>query len=255
MLFFVHNTLTAELAVCGYNAVTTLSLVHPEYINRLFLREDMLYSFTHVCKQLAARRHMYKICSNEELERICKSTHHQGVVAMIEEPKRIPLSREDLNRWAAENLTGIILNAVGNDHNLGAIIRSAAFFDSHFVIVSDTDGAAFITTSTYRIAEGGMEYVEVRTLQNIAAFLKEASTQLTVIGADLHARLRIHDMKSFIPERKKGFVLVVGNEEHGLEPDVRLNCPLLMRIPGTATPESLNVAQAATIFLYEVYNC
>jgi len=75
----MRNKLTDELAVCGLNAVIAVAEHHPEQINRLFLREDRLASFTKICKNLAERKRPYKICEDDELERICKSTHHHGV--------------------------------------------------------------------------------------------------------------------------------------------------------------------------------
>jgi len=52
---------------------------------------------------------------------------------------------------------------------------------------------------------------------------------------------------------RRGFILVVGNEEHGLSTEVKDGCSYLARIPGTGNIESLNVAQAATLFLHELY--
>jgi TrmH RNA methyltransferase len=98
----MRNKLTDELAVCGVNAVLALGEYHPETINRLFLREERLQTFSGICKQLAERKRPYKICEDGELERVCKSVHHQGVAAMIEEPVVSPLSQEDLDLWAAE---------------------------------------------------------------------------------------------------------------------------------------------------------
>ncbi|MCL2480033.1 MAG: RNA methyltransferase, partial [Treponema sp.] len=131
----MHNKLTDELAVCGFNAVIALAENHPETINRLFIRKDRFALFTKTCKKLAERKRPYKICEDEELERISKSLHHQGIVAMIEEPVVGPLTREDLDFWASESKTGLVLHEVGNDHNLGAIARAAAFFDVHFIVL------------------------------------------------------------------------------------------------------------------------
>jgi TrmH RNA methyltransferase len=47
--------------------------------------------------------------------------------------------------------------------------------------------------------------------------------------------------------------VVLGNEETGLPPEVRESCRVLLRIPGTGNIESLNVAQAATLFLHELF--
>jgi RNA methyltransferase, TrmH family len=251
------NKMTQELAVCGLNAVIAVAEYHPEQINRLFFREERLKQFTGICKQLAERKRPYKICEDEELEKICKSTHHQGVVAMIYLPELAPMSQEDLVEWSREGKTGLVLDSVGNDHNLGAMIRSAAFFDVKYVVISEKDSEARLTTGAYRVAEGGMEHVTVRSLHNTAAFLRDASRSLITIGTDTRARQRIEHLQKIIQEKKKGshngIALVLGNEETGLPDDVKGACSVLVRIPGTGLLDSLNVAQAATLFMHRVF--
>jgi TrmH RNA methyltransferase len=245
--------LTNELAVCGLNAVAALGEYHPEQIKRLFLRADRLEQLSGLCRTLADRKKPYKLCDDAELERVCKSHHHQGAVAMINEPLVEPLSREDLETWSREGKTGLILVSVGNDHNLGAIVRSAAFFGATYVALAATGEAARLTTSAYRVAEGGMEHVEFRSLTNPAGFLKAAARSLLIIGAEHRARLRIRDLRTIVAEHPPGVALVVGNEEKGLPPAIRERCTALVRIPGTGVMDSLNVAQAATLFLHELY--
>jgi len=278
----MRNKLTDELAVCGLNAVLAVCEFHPDTVNRLFLREDRLKSFTGICKKLALRKRPYKICLDEELERVCKSTHHQGVVAMIEQPVVAPLSPEDLDFWAAERKTGILLHAIGNDHNLGAIVRAAAFFDVHFIVLNEKDQGfhgteqdsngtdpnsdgkdqgVMLSTSAYRVAEGGMEHVTVRRVNSTAAFLKDASKCIVTIAADIRARMRIRDMGPILREKsvklqkkgRAGMVLVLGNEETGLPLNVKNQCSCEFRIPGTGLIESLNVSQAAAVFLHEIF--
>ncbi|GHV85501.1 RNA methyltransferase [Spirochaetia bacterium] len=271
----MYNKLTNELAVCGINAVRSLSEVHPEKINRLFLREERLPLFTRLCKNLAERKRPYKMCDDEELERLCKTSHHQGIVAMIHEPVVEPAAPEDLETWAAAEKTGLLLCDIGNDLNLGAIVRSAAFFDASPIILTENrftrktevpspetdsepvmDTFVRLSTAAYRAAEGGMEHVEFRSVRSPAAFLRSASKQLVTIGTDPRARIRIHDLPKIIQEQRKkksGIVLVLGNEETGLPPEVKEFCSILARIPGTGAIESLNVAQAASLFLQELY--
>ena len=268
----MRNKLTDELAVCGMNAVLAAGEYHPLTINRLFLREDRLQSFTHICKQLAERKRPYKICDDEELERICKSVHHQGVVAMIEEPVIDPLSIEDLDVWANEGKTGVILHYVGNDHNIGAIARAAAFFDVSYIVLNESempDSEEYkyglrLTTSAYRIAEGGFEHLTVRKISNTAAFLKDASKKLVTIGTDTRARRRITDLSGIVKSsplaknskaasKRPGVALVLGNEETGLPQNVKDQCSCLLRIPGTGNIESLNVSQAAALFFHAIF--
>ncbi|MCL1815624.1 MAG: RNA methyltransferase [Treponema sp.] len=258
----MRNKLTDELAVCGLNAIRSLNEVHPEKVNRLFLREDRLPLFTGLCRHLAERKRPYKLCENEELEKICKTSHHQGIVAMIFEPKIKAASPEDIDAWAAEGKTGLLLCDVGNDHNLGAIVRAAAFFDAPLIILTESneEEAKRLTTSAYRVAEGGMEYVEFRSIRSPAAFLRSVSKKLITIGTDPRARIRIRDIPYLEEVKQKktgaghpGMILVIGNEETGLPGEIREQCSIMARIPGTGAIESLNAAQAAALFLQELY--
>jgi TrmH RNA methyltransferase len=121
-----------------------------------------------------------------------------------------------------------------------------------------------------------MEHVVVRKISNPAAFLKEASKKIVSLGTDVRARLRIRDMESILrgrtegmggagkaglkeprgadgSSRRPGIALVLGNEETGLPGAVKDNCAALLRIPGTGNIESLNVSQAAALFLHELF--
>ena len=258
----MRNKLTNELAVCGLNAVIAAAEYHPEQLNRLFLRQDRLKSFSNICKMLAERKRPYKICEDEELEKICKTSHHQGVVAMILMPELKALSREDLEEWSRERKSGLLLHSVGNDHNLGAIARSAAFFDFKYIVIAE-EGENWLSTSAYRVAEGGMEHVTVRTMRNSAAFLRDASKgdasrantgRLLCIGTDTRARQRMGDLPHIVEKEKRpGIVVVLGNEESGLPAEVKDACSVVLRIPGTGLMESLNVAQTATLFMQKIF--
>jgi TrmH RNA methyltransferase len=134
--------------------------------------------------------------------------------------------------------------------------RSAAFFDTKYIVISEGDSEASISTSTYRIAEGGMEHVIVRSIRNTAAFLKDASRFLITIGAEARARRRIGDLPRIIEEKQKersGIAVILGNEETGLPAEVKDACSVLVRIPGTGLVETLNVAQAATLFMQRIF--
>ncbi|MDR1147497.1 MAG: RNA methyltransferase [Spirochaetaceae bacterium] len=283
----MHNKLVNELAICGLNTVKAAAQYNPQKINRLFLREERLPLFKELCGQLARRKRPYKICDDEELLRICKDQHHQGIVAMIEDAVIEPLTREDLDLWVNEAKTGVVLHSIGNDFNLGAIARAAAFFDAYFIVISEFEAKTMaadtrpteklppeklppekllteklpperllpprLSTAAFRAAEGGMEHVVVRSVRKTASFLRDASKKLFTIGTGPRARLRIGDLPAIMKERKSGVALVLGNEEAGLPEEVKLNCSSLLRIPGTGSMESLNVAQSAALFLHAIY--
>ncbi|GHT94881.1 hypothetical protein FACS1894141_2430 [Spirochaetia bacterium] len=123
-----------------------------------------------------------------------------------------------------------------------------------------------------------MEHVVFRSVRNTAGFIKSASRSIITIGTDPRARQRIRDLGTIVREQaaglkpvsrppsdsadtpvpaqrsgRPGTALVLGNEETGLPQAVKDACSTLVRIPGTGIIESLNVAQAATLFLHELY--
>jgi TrmH RNA methyltransferase len=253
-VFTMHNKLVNELAVCGLNTVIAAALHHPESINRLFLREERLPLFKDLCKDMARRKRPYKVCDDEELLKICKYQHHQGVVAMITDTFVEPLTRSDLELWEGEAKTGLVLHSIGNDMNIGAIVRAAAFFGAYFVVLAETgENDTRLTTAAYRVAEGGMEHVAIRSIKKTSAFLREASKKLFTIGAVPRARLRIGDLPALRAGRSSGIAIVLGNEEEGLPEEVTRCCEALLRIPGTGSMDSLNVAQSAALFLNAAY--
>jgi TrmH RNA methyltransferase len=108
-----------------------------------------------------------------------------------------------------------------------------------------------------------MEYVSFRSVRNTAAFIRALSKKVITIGTDLRARQRIRDLPIIIKEEalamglpegcNPGIALVMGNEELGLTREAKEACRLLVRVPGTGLIESLNVAEAATLFMQELY--
>ena len=251
----MKNKQFRELAVCGLEAVRALAEKHPEKIQRLFFTQDRARHFGPVCKSLAASKRLYRVVENEqELEKLCQSVHHQGAVAMMTEPLPVHLDLETLKTWHEAKEKVLVLDRVGNANNFGAIIRSAAFFGIKKIVISEDDIQAQITTSAYRVAQGGMEFVEIYSATSASALVQASSGKMTRIGADHRAKASLSDLRG-LAVKDKGILIVMGNEEAGLSPEVKTSCDHLVRIPGTGDVESLNVAQAATLFLYELSLC
>jgi RNA methyltransferase, TrmH family len=258
----MKNKLLGELAVCGYNAVKALCLRHPEKVKRLFFNARRSRDFKEICIQLAAHKRQYRLVEDEELVKLAKSEHHQGAVAMIDIPEIRELDSATVKGWIAEKRPVVILEDLGNANNLGAIVRSAAFFGVKDIVLAYTSASAAgdalksdlsaksdepeLSTAAYRIAEGGMEYVEIHRTKDIAALLSVMDFPL--IGTD-HAAKKNLGEPGALPSSKSAFGIIFGNEETGLSPRARKLCAALVRIPGSGMMESLNVAQAVAVFL------
>ena len=110
--------------ICGLNAVSALFARRLDDVNRLFYGGRMKAAAGPLCALLARRRLPYRLLPADELERVAGTTHHGGIVAMAT-PR--PMPALDPAHPPRHNLL-LVLDGIGNPHNLGAIARSAAFF-------------------------------------------------------------------------------------------------------------------------------
>lgn len=252
----MKNTKNNELAVCGFAAVKKLEKNHPEKITRLYFTEEVAPKFGGLCRKLAKQHGIYNQKPAAELEKLCGTVHHQGVVAMIQSPEIIPLDSDITDGWVERGENAILMDRIGNAANFGAIVRSAAFFGIKNIIIPLDEAQTTITTSSYRVAEGGMEYVNIYSVNSSVRLLEAMKGKMIRVGTDLSAKKSVHELSS----GKKPFLIILGNEENGISEMVKKNCDELVIIPWAGMEngqkeslvDSLNVAQAASIIFYEI---
>lgn len=261
----MKNKKNNELAVCGFATVKKLEKNHPEKITRLYFTEEQAPKFGGLCKKLAKNHGIYNQKPAADLEKLSGTVHHQGVVAMIEAPEIEQLDSDITDSWIANGESAVLLDRIGNANNFGAIVRSAAFFGIKNIVIPLDEAQSSITTSSYRVAEGGMEYVNIYSVRSSARLLEAMKGKMIRVGTDLQATKTVSDLgklgKSKSPDGKnKPLLVVLGNEEHGISDVVRSNCDELIIIPWAgmnngveeSLVDSLNVAQASSIIFYEM---
>lgn len=253
----MKNTKRNELAVCGFATVKKLEKNHPEKITRLYFTEDVAPKFGGLCKKLAKNHGIYNQKPAGDLEKLSGTVHHQGVVAMIEAPEIQPLDSDITDSWVENGENAVLLDRIGNANKFGAIVRSAAFFGIKNIVIPLDEAQSSITTSSYRVAEGGMEYVNIYSVRSSARLLEAMKDKMIRVGTSLDAKKQASDLGKF---GKKPILVVLGNEEAGISDVVKENCDELVIIPWAGMREgvkescidSLNVAQASSIIFYEM---
>lgn len=256
----MKNTKRKELAVCGFATVKKLEKNHPEKITRLYFTEDVAPKFGGLCRKMAKNHGIYNQKPAEELEKLSGTVHHQGVVAMIEAPEIVPLDSDITDSWIENNENAVLLDRIGNAANFGAIVRSAAFFGINNIVIPLDESQTSITTSSYRVAEGGMEYVNIYSVNSSVRLLEALKGKMVRVGTDLSATKDVGDLNKITENGKKPAIVVLGNEENGISEVIRQNCDELVIIPWGGKSEgvqescidSLNVAQASSIIFYEL---
>ena len=237
-----------ELVICGLKAVRSRFETNSDSVKRLFFSRATAVHIGDICHWMAQERLVYRCVEPIELERISGSVHHGGIVVVVESPQIRTPHRDDIRNWAQQQEMLLLLDRISNVHNLGAIIRSAAFFGVTKLILPDHPDAALPTEATYRVAEGGLDHVEVFSVDRLASFIRLLQSDYFVVGAATRG-----GDPGVIRQNDRPIALVMGNEEQGLADDVADACQSLVTIPGSGRVESLNVSATAAILLSECF--
>jgi 23S rRNA (guanosine2251-2'-O)-methyltransferase len=181
-----------------------------------------------------------------ELDRLADGLTHQGLILQV--PPYEYAHADDLVARATdagETPLIVALDHVTDPRNLGAVVRSAAAFGAHGVLVPDRR-AASMTASAWKTASGAAARVPVAQCTNLSrALAAYRKAGLFVVGLDADADTTIDQVDADLP-----LVLVIGAEGAGLSRLVRDGCDVVAGIPISGGTESLNASVAAGIGLY-----
>ena len=178
----------------------------------------------------------------DELERLCGSPDHQGVVAEVD-----PYPYADPNRLLdGEDALVVVLDQVQDPHNLGAVCRAAEVAGAAGVVIPERR-AASITAAACKASAGAVEHLLVARVRNISDWLSEAKeSNAWIYGAAAEAERAYTDL-----DWSGRAVLVLGSEGSGLRPRVAETCDELISIPIAGNVGSLNASVAAAVILFE----
>lgn len=190
-----------------------------------------------------------QVVPDKTLTRIARSAHHQGIIARC----RLPVAGNTLSLRSVLGGDGLsrslflVLDGIQDPHNLGACLRVADAAGVQAVILPK-DRAAGLSGSVYKVASGAVEYVPVIRVTNLARALREMrKAGVWIVGADPGAGATVYAEELALP-----MALVVGSEDKGLRRNTLSLCDKLVSVPMSGLVESLNVAVAAGICLFEI---
>ncbi|WP_250292764.1 23S rRNA (guanosine(2251)-2'-O)-methyltransferase RlmB, partial [Frankia sp. CiP1_Cm_nod1] len=183
-----------------------------------------------------------------ELDRLCGSAPHQGLALSV--PPFRYAHPDDLLARAQEAPPGLLvaLDGVTDPRNLGAVVRSAAAFGAHGVVVPERR-AAGVTAAAWKTSAGTAARLPVARATNLVRALTGwAQAGLFVVGLAADGEVSLDDLEM----ASDPLVLVVGSEGRGLSRLVGEHCDLTVRIPMAGDVESLNAGVAAGVALAEI---
>ena len=184
-----------------------------------------------------------------ELDRLTGGAVHQGIALQL--PSFEYAHPDDLLATALNSDHDpliVALDSITDPRNLGAIVRSAAAFGAHGVLIPERRSAG-MTAAAWKTSAGAAARIPIARATNLNRSLRAyARAGLNLVGLDGRAAMRLSE----VPVISGPLVLVVGSEGDGLSRLVREACDALASIPISASVESLNAGVAAGIALYEI---
>jgi predicted rRNA methylase len=142
----------------------------------------------------------------------------------------------------------LVLDHISDPRNLGAIVRSAAFFGVKQVIVPERR-QVLLTQAGVNTAQGGFALCDLVVVVNVSRAIEELKNHdYWVLGAAMGG-----EPVRALRGRYKKQVLVLGSEDKGISQSVLSRCDVVVAIPGAPKSlESLNVSVAGGILIHEL---
>lgn len=241
-----HGDVRKLLRITGFPAVSALFSTAPERVEKLFVDQKAKSLAGAFCSEMARQRKPYRLVEADEMERVAGTLLHGGIVAVAQPSPILDFNPADAAKWAHENQILLLLDGVSNPHNFGAIIRTAAFLGLPRIVVSNHPAQALPSDASYRVAEGGMEHVQLYRGTNFVTKLKKLRLSHRLIGTAAESGQPIGNLKP----SDRPFALILGNEEDGIPFETLKVCDDIVTIPGSGTVQSLNVSASAAILMY-----
>lgn len=241
--------------------------------------EDFLLEEYNILNQLKIPVYIIDINS---LERISEQNSHDGIISVIQIPKKMHLnSKENLenknlgieksNNFHLKPLVEkadilIVLDDISDPGNLGTILRTSKALGSYKIVVTENTVDVY-SPKVLRSSMGAVFKLEIIKLKKEQVILLNKYKHMyyadmsgkSVYDIDFKAELKKENETNefnLIDETEKnnksGIGIIFGNEANGVSEEIKLNISNSLKIPMTKDTESLNVAISHAIILSEI---
>lgn len=208
------------------------------------LPEEMLPEFEPLLSRRPELVHVY-IAEKPMLEALTGFHMFQGVLAVGRIPER--LSLDDALQKAVQPRLIVAIEGVSNAENVGVLVRNSAAFGAGLLVIGETCASPFLRRAV-RNSMGAIFQLPVLETRDLVQTLHEfQAAGIRCIAA------HPHPPSANLPRAnlRRDCCLVFGSEGDGLSPGTLGSCQEAACIPMAAGVDSLNVANAAAVFLYE----
>lgn len=179
----------------------------------------------------------YKV-SEDIIKKLSQTTSPQGLVGICD----IKDVEVDYNNY--QHI--LILDDVKDPGNIGTLIRTSLAFDIDLIVMSK-DSCDIYNDKVVRASQGAIFNIDIayKDLKNEIQLMK--NKDIKIISTSLSANMDVKDIKHM-----DKYAIILGNEANGVNKDIQDLADINVIIPISKKMESLNVAIAGAIMMYEV---
>ena len=200
-------------------------------------------------EQLALKNHLkIERVDKAFLDKVCKSTNHQGVAVLKNEYKEYTVE-QIVESAKGHNGLIVMLDELNDPHNLGAILRTCDCVGADGVIIKKNN-AVGLNSTVAKVSVGAINTVKVASVTNLTKTIDYLKKQgYWVYGTGFEKAIDYRE-----PDYDHNVVVVIGNEGKGITRLVKDNCDYIVKLPMVGKISSLNASCATAVLLYEVFN-
>jgi TrmH RNA methyltransferase len=240
---------TREVRLYGLNACLAAFAKRPEALRKVYLTEARIPLLKPVLAWCVKHRLGYRLVEEDDLDRLTGSRHHEGVCFEMLRTAPLDLAALLAAQPKAPSPSLLLwLDGVGNPHNLGALMRSAAHFGVAGVIVPE-ESQLDVSGAAARIAEGAAEIVPLAR----APSSSDTHDALHAAGYVLAATVPRDGEPLYDATLPPRLALVFGAEGEGMSGTLIDAAEIRLTIPGSGAIDSLNVAASVAVVLGEYW--
>ena len=220
-------------------------------LEKLWIDKDLRGELEkHIRKMARENRTPLQYVPKQKLAALASNANHQGIVAQLAiveyytTDELVPLLYE---QGRVPFL--LVLDGIEDVRNIGALARSAVWFDCDGIVVPFKK-TALINSFTYKTSAGAIKDIHICRENN----LKTALEYMKASGIQLVAADMPDNSDSEKIDLNEPIALILGSEGKGVSREILSIADHTLSIPGTKRVESLNVSVAGAILMSQIYN-
>ena len=191
-----------------------------------------------ILQQFEEKKIPFSVAPEKIIRQMSDSLNDQGIIALVP----IPV----YEKYDSPPNKAIYLDGISDPGNMGTILRTAAWFGIKSIFRSSECVDPF-NSKVVRSAMGAhfyFQHFDALSENKVLGDYKKAG--LEILGSEMKG----NPIRSLNLQAAKGWILILGNEAHGLGELAQTFITSTISIPGIEGMESLNVSVAGGILLH-----